>query len=68
MLMKQVVIANKDNIPVFLNRTKEEIPPVIRLPPRGTTGPVPVSVYLKPLQKIIMHPDRERLITEFFRE
>ncbi|WP_240058284.1 hypothetical protein [Bacteroides uniformis] len=42
--------------------------PVIKLPPRGTTGPVHVSALLEPLQRIIEHPDRNRLLAEFFKE
>lgn len=37
------------------------------VPERGTTGPVPIGQVMEPLERIIAHPDRNRLITEFFR-
>lgn len=42
--------------------------PKIKLPPRGTTGPVHISKLLEPLQQIIRHPDRNRLLAEFFKD
>ena len=42
--------------------------PEIKLPPRGTTGPVHISKLLEPLQQIIRHPDRNRLLAEFFKD
>lgn len=42
--------------------------PAVKLPPRGTTGPVHISKLLAPLQQIIHHPDRNRLLAEFFKD
>lgn len=42
--------------------------PKIKLPPRETTGPVHISKLLEPLQQIIRHPDRNRLLAEFFKD
>ena len=42
--------------------------PEIKLPPRGTTGPVHISKLLEPLQQIIRHPDRNRLLADFFKD
>ena len=42
--------------------------PKIKLSPRGTTGPVHISKLLEPLQQIIRHPDRNRLLAEFFKD
>ena len=43
-------------------------PPKKNLPPRATTGPVHISKLLEPLQQIIRHPDRNRLLAEFFKD
>ncbi len=39
--------------------------PDLSVPERGTTGPVPIGDVLKPLQRIIAHPDRGRLLAKF---
>lgn len=41
---------------------------ILRLPPRGERGPTPIGELLKPLQHIIRHPDRNRLLADFFKE
>lgn len=41
---------------------------IFRLPPRGERGPTPIGELLKPLQHIIRHPDRNRLLADFFKE
>lgn len=40
----------------------------IRMPRRGTTGPVRIGKLLEPLQQIINHPDRNRLMAELFKD
>jgi hypothetical protein len=40
--------------------------PDLSVPERGTTGPVPIGDVLEPLQRIIRHPNRSRLMAEFF--
>ena len=42
--------------------------PVIKLPPRGSTGPGPIGTLLEPLQQIFNHPDRNRLLAELFKD
>ena len=38
---------------------------VVKFPPRGT-GPVHISTLLNPILEICHHPDRDRLLAEFF--
>ena len=46
-------------------RPKVHVPqPAIKLPPRGTTGPVHISKLLNPVLEICRHPDRDRLLAE----
>lgn len=40
----------------------------LHLPPRGERGPTPIGELLQPLQSIIRHPDRKRLLADFFKE
>ncbi len=40
----------------------------ITIPERGTTGPVRIGKLLEPLQQIINHPDRNRLMAELFKD
>lgn len=42
--------------------------PTIRLPPRGSTEPMRIGLLLEPLRQIIRHPNRQRLLAEFFKE
>ena len=42
--------------------------PDLSVPERGSTGPVPIGDLLGPLQKIIRHPDRGRLLAEFCKQ
>ena len=39
--------------------------PDLSVPERGATGPVPIGEVLQPLQRIIRHPDRGRLLAKF---
>lgn len=55
-------------VPARIRKITPPAKPSIKLPPRGTTGPVPLSALLEPLQRIIGHPDRNRLLAEFFKE
>lgn len=71
--MQQTIIARQSPapawIPVIEKKKKIRIPePHIKLPGRGVTGPVPVSTLLNPVLEICNHPDRNRLLAEFFRE
>jgi hypothetical protein len=67
------VLQTKGRI-VPLNRTAAS--PVVRspdpdpdlsVPERGTTGLVPIGEVMTPLQRIIAHPDRGRLMAEFWK-
>ena len=42
--------------------------PVMKFPPRGSTGPVPIGTLLEPLQQIFNHPDRNRLLAQLFKD
>ncbi|MCB7008639.1 hypothetical protein LI141_08590 [Bacteroides thetaiotaomicron] len=71
--MQQTIIARQSPapawIPVIEKKRKIRMPePHIKLPGRGVTGPVPVSTLLNPVLEICNHPDRNRLLAEFFRE
>ncbi len=55
-------------IPVVRRRNVTVAEPQIRLPPRGSRGPVHISELLRPIQEIIHHPDRDRLLAEFFNQ
>ncbi len=47
---------------------KERAPdPDLSVPERGTTGPRPIGEVMEPIRRIIAHPDRNRLMAEFFR-
>lgn len=41
--------------------------PEVRLPSRRTGGPVHISTILNPIVEISRHPDRNRLLAEFFK-
>jgi hypothetical protein len=40
----------------------------IKLPQRGSTVPVKIGTLLEPIRQIINHPDRNRLLAEFFKD
>lgn len=42
--------------------------PVMKLPPRGSTDPVPIGTLLEPLQQLFLHPERNRLLAELFKD
>lgn len=42
--------------------------PGLLRPSRGERGPTPLVELLEPLQRIIRHPNRNRLLAEFFDE
>lgn len=39
-----------------------------QLPPRSARSPTPIGELLHPLQRILRHPDRNRLLADFFKE
>mgnify|MGYP005926222459 CR=1 FL=1 len=55
-------------MPVTRKKRTVEPEPAIKFPPRGTGGPVHISTLLDPILKICHHPDRERLLAEFFNQ
>ena len=40
----------------------------ITMPERGGTEPVRIGVLLEPIRQIINHPDRDRLLAQFFKD
>ena len=74
--MNQAIISRPPTAPVQIpvpmpvTRSKRTVKPepVIKFPPRGTTGPVHISTLLDPILKICRHPDRYRLLAEFFNQ
>lgn len=50
------------------HRTRQAAPPDpdLSVPERGATGPVPIGQVMEPLNRIFKHPDRNRLLAEFF--
>ena len=70
--MQQAIITRQSPAPIGMpvtRRPKVHVPqPAIKLPPRGTTGPVHISKLLNPVLEICRHPDRNRLLAEFFSE
>ena len=53
-------------MPVTRKKRTVEPEPAIKLPPKGTGGPVHISTLLEPILEICHHPDRDRLLAEFF--
>ncbi len=53
-------------MPVVRRRRVKVAEPQIQLPPRGSRGPVHISELLTPILEISKHPDRNRLLAEFF--
>ena len=48
-------------------RRKYPVPePTVKFPPRERSGPVHISTLLDPVLEICSHPDRNRLLAEFF--
>lgn len=56
------------SIPPKRNPVKKTPEIEIIMPGRGTTGPVRIGKLLEPLQQIINHPDRNRLMAELFKD
>ena len=58
------------HMPMPATRKKRSVKPepTIKFPPRGTTGPMHISTLLNPILDICRHPDRDRLLAEFFNQ
>jgi len=54
-------------IPVPKKRIIRIERPEVRLPSHRTGGPVHISTILDPIMEISRHPDRNRLLAEFFK-
>lgn len=54
-------------IPVPKKRILRIERPEVRLPSHRTGGPVHISTILDPIMEISRHPDRNRLLAEFFK-
>lgn len=70
--MNQAIIASVPmapmQMPVVRRRRVKIAEPEIKLPPRGSRGPVHISELLNPILEISKHPDRNRLLAEFFNQ
>lgn len=70
--MNQAIIASVPmapmQMPVVRRRRVKVAEPEIKLPPRGSRGPVHISERLNPILEISKHPDRNRLLAEFFNQ
>ncbi|MDB9039798.1 MULTISPECIES: hypothetical protein [Bacteroidales] len=70
--MNQAIISRPPMAPVQmpmpLTRKKKTVEPkpAIKFPSRGPAGPVHISTLLNPILEICHHPDRDRLLAEFF--
>ena len=66
--MNQAIIASVPmapmQMPVVRRRRVKVTEPEIKLPPRGSRGPE----LLNPILEISKHPDRNRLLAEFFNQ
>ena len=66
--MEQPAIMNNVVSNTPSTKRKQTVPdPDLSVPERGATGPVPIGQVMEPLQRIIEHPDRNRLLAEFFK-
>ena len=52
-------------MPMVRRKRVKVTEPEIKLPPRGS-GPVHISEFINPIREICRHPDRERLLAEYF--
>lgn len=62
-IIESVPMAQK---PMVRKKGVKVAEPEIKLPPRGSRGPVHISELLNPILEISRHPDRNRLLAEFF--
>jgi hypothetical protein len=68
--MERVISTGAMGMPVPQKRIPvKKVPEIkIEMPGRGTTGPVRIGKLLEPIQQIINHPDRDRLMAELFKD
>ena len=68
--MNQAIIASVPMAPMQMPVVRRRRVKVteIKLPPRGSRGPVHISELLNPILEISKHPDRNRLLAEFFNQ
>lgn len=71
-IMRQAIITRQPSqapmrMPVA-RKPRVQVPePAMKFPPRGS-GPVHISALLNPILEISRHPDRNRLLAEFFKD
>lgn len=69
--MNQAIITSAPmapmQMPMVRRRRVKVAEPEIKLPPRGS-GPVHISELINPILEISKHPDRNRLLAEFFNQ
>ena len=53
-------------MPIPARRKYHTPEPTVKFPPREKGGPVHISTLLNPILEICHHPDRDRLLAEFF--
>jgi hypothetical protein len=68
--MDGIIPKNTIETPIAEQRVPVKETPAIKtsIPERGCTGPVRIDKLLEPVQQIINHPDRNRLMAELFRD
>ncbi len=60
-----VIQARKRIVPLQRPTPVSAAEPDLSVPERGTTGPVSIGEAMQPLQRLIAHPDRGRLLAKF---
>lgn len=69
--MKRTMISTENSgILVPKKRVMRKITPRIelRIPQRGSSGPVRIGKLIEPFKELISHPDRNRLLAELFKD
>lgn len=68
--MERVISKNTIETSVSEQGVSVKETPVIKIniPEKGFTGPFRISKLLEPVQQIIDHPDRNRLMAELFKD
>lgn len=70
--MNQAIITRAPMAPMqmpMVRRKRVKVAePEIKLPPRGSRGVMHISELVNPILEICRHPDRERLLAEYFNQ
>lgn len=65
-LVRLIKSENPDNQVIIRIYSYPDPEPTVKFPPREKGGPVHISTLLDPILEISSHPDRNRLLVEFF--